>query len=83
MRVTCPHCRQKAVISSSNKLSDTVTDLYCNCKNTCDCGATFVFSLSYNHTINPPVETTLQIVLALVNRMTEAEKVALGQTVFR
>jgi Ogr/Delta-like zinc finger len=78
MRIRCPHCSKKAVITSTNVLNDakTIHNLYCACSDSL-CGATFVFCLSYGHTINPPVKTTVQIALALVKRMSEEEKTAL------
>ncbi|WP_350226598.1 ogr/Delta-like zinc finger family protein [Methylophaga marina] len=33
MRIECPHCHRKAIISSTNALSHTVKDLYCQCTN--------------------------------------------------
>ena len=33
MRVLCPHCKTKALITSTNELSDTCKDLYCICTN--------------------------------------------------
>jgi hypothetical protein len=69
MRVVCPHCSKKAIITSSNAMSETVKDLYCQCTNTKDCGASFVFVLSYKHDLNPPVKTTLQIAASLINNL--------------
>ena len=77
MRVNCPHCRAKAIITSSNELSDAVKDLYCQCENTVECGASFVATLAFKHTLNPPVHTTLDIARSLVERLGREEKEAL------
>lgn len=79
MRVTCPYCNQKALITSNNYLNDnkTIADLYCSCTNVQACGATFVYVLSYKHTIKPPARTSTQIALELVNRLSKEEKAAL------
>lgn len=69
MRVVCPHCQMKALITSSNELSGTVKDLYCTCTNTRECGASFVFTLAYKHDLNPPQKTTLQIAATLINNL--------------
>lgn len=74
MRVICPNCHTKALITSSNELSSTVKDLYCQCTNTAECGASFVTTLAYKHMINPPARTTSAIALNLVNRMSKEEK---------
>jgi hypothetical protein len=66
MRVTCPHCQQKAVITSSNQLSVAVKDLYCQCMNTEQCGASFVFVLAYKHDLNPPHHSTRQLAASLI-----------------
>lgn len=79
MRVICPHCQSKALISSSNKLSSQVTDLYCQCSNVAECGASFVSTLSFKHTINPPANTTLEIAQNLLNRLSKEEKAELLQ----
>lgn len=83
MRIICPHCGYKALISSSNKLSNQVTDLYCQCKNTVECGASFVSTLAFKHTINPPAHTALEIAQSLVSRLGKEEKEALQRDVFR
>jgi cell division protein ZapA len=79
MRVICPFCSEKAVISSTNSLNDnkTISDLYCSCQNVKTCGATFVYSLSYSHVLNPPARTAAEIALGLISRLSREEKVEL------
>jgi len=77
MRVMCPHCDSKAIITSSNVLSDMVKDLYCQCENTVECGASFVATLAFKHTLNPPARTTSEIAMSLINRLSKEEKEAL------
>lgn len=79
MRVICPSCNAKAYITSTNALNDekTIHDLYCACTNVKDCGATFVYSLSFNHFINPPRKTTAEIAANLLNQLSKDEKAAL------
>jgi len=81
MRVNCPHCQSKAIISSSNKLSSQVTDLYCQCSNVAECGASFVSTLAFKHTTNPPAHTVSEIAMGLVNRLSKEEKAELLQGV--
>ncbi|MGY6277632.1 ogr/Delta-like zinc finger family protein [Methylomonas sp. MgM2] len=76
MTVYCPNCHQKARITSRNNLNDakTVADLYCQCKNTKDCGATFVATIGFKHYINPPAASTLQMAANLLNTLSKAER---------
>ncbi len=80
MRVDCPHCLSKAVITSSNPLSATVKDLYCQCTNTRHCGASFVFTLGFKHNLNPPVSSTHQLAAAIIRNLSASEKQALIQS---
>ncbi|MGZ5011537.1 MAG: ogr/Delta-like zinc finger family protein [Methylobacter sp.] len=82
MRVVCPHCSKKAIITSSNAMSETVKDLYCQCTNTKDCGASFVFVLAYKHDLNPPVKTTLQIAASLINNLKPDQRKQLQADLF-
>jgi hypothetical protein len=54
MRVLCPHCGGKSVIVKWNRLNETTTELYCQCKEVPICGATFVYELFFRHTLKPP-----------------------------
>jgi cell division protein ZapA len=83
MRVICPHCLSKALITSSNRLSDQVTDLYCQCTNAAKCGASFVSTLAYKHVLNPPMRTTSEMAMSLVNRLSKEEKAELQRTIVR
>jgi len=80
MRIDCPHCTQKAVITSRNKLSNHVSDIYCACTNLPDCGASFVFTLSYKHQLNPPIKNTRQLAASLLQNLPISERQALMQT---
>ncbi|BCG65102.1 MAG: cell division protein ZapA [Methyloprofundus sp.] len=79
----CPHCDSKALITSSNSLTATVKDLYCQCENTSACGARFVTTLAYKHTLNPPTSTTAEIAMSLINRLSKEEKAELQRDVAR
>jgi len=84
MRVLCPHCQTKALITSTNELSDggIVKDLYCQCTNTQECGASFVFTLAYKHDLNPPRKTTLQIAATLITHLNDHDKRQLQRDLF-
>mgnify|MGYP000561624670 CR=1 FL=1 len=82
MRVICPHCDSKALITSSNLLCETVKDLYCQCVNTKACGASFVYKLSYSHDLNPPRTSTQQIAIALIKSLPLEERQAIQRDMF-
>ena len=82
MRVDCPHCYKKAIITSSNALSETIKDLYCQCTNTAECGASFVFSLSFKHNLNPPIQTTRQLAMHLLKSLPLQERQAMQNELF-
>ena len=83
MRIICPHCGSKALISSANKLSNKVTDLYCQCKNTADCGASFVSMLTFKHTINPSAHTATEMAMRLLNSLSKEERVELQRDMLK
>jgi cell division protein ZapA len=74
MRINCPHCGQKAVITSRDEQSTTVANLYCSCTNTKACSHSFVFTLSFSHSINPPVTTTLEMAASLIRSLGANER---------
>lgn len=65
MRVVCPHCSKKAIITSSNAMSK-VNDLYCQSSNTKDYGGQFCVCTAFNHDFIHP---TLQIAASLINNL--------------
>ena len=79
MLVRCPNCQAKARISSSSELSPTVRDLYCQCSDVKNCGATFVMSLAFKHYLNPPASTTQQLAANLINHLPKEQRKELLQ----
>ncbi len=49
MRVYCKVCGQRGRITKTNRLSDDVSDLYCQCTDA-ECGHSWVATLSFAHT---------------------------------
>ena len=82
MRVICKYCQSKALITSSNELSNTVKDLYCQCTKTRECGASFVYTLAYKHDLNPPQSTALQIAATMIKNLNPADKQSLQSDLF-
>ncbi|MBW3809520.1 ogr/Delta-like zinc finger family protein [Aeromonas hydrophila] len=64
MRVYCKVCGQRGRITKTNRLSDDVSDLYCQCTDA-ECG-----HLVFAHTLSPSAKTTNQRVLSLMGSLT-------------
>ncbi|MBC8674107.1 ogr/Delta-like zinc finger family protein [Aeromonas hydrophila] len=56
-------CGQRGRITKTNRLSDDVSDLYCQCTDA-ECGHSWVVTLSFAHTLSPSAKTTNQLVLS-------------------
>jgi cell division protein ZapA len=56
-----------------------VRDLYCNCTNLKECGATFVSTVGFKHYLNQPVSTTQQLAANLINSLPKEERKVLLQ----
>ncbi|WP_323904822.1 Ogr/Delta-like zinc finger protein [Aeromonas hydrophila] len=85
MRVYCKVCGQRGRITKTNRLSDDVSDLYCQCTDA-ECGHSWVATLSFSHTLSPSSRTASQLVLNLVSALSpEGRQVVLkglGEGVF-
>ncbi|OSP49242.1 transcriptional regulator [Aeromonas hydrophila] len=73
MRVFCKECGQRGRITKTNRLSDEVSDLYCQCTDA-ECGHSWVATLSFSHTLSPSSRATSQIVLDLFNALTPEKR---------
>ncbi|WP_404394693.1 ogr/Delta-like zinc finger family protein [Pseudoalteromonas phenolica] len=77
MRVNCPNCESKAIITSRENQSADVADLYCSCTNTKECGATFVTTIAFKHYLNPPRKDTAQMAASLIKRLSKNQQLQL------
>ncbi|WP_323940984.1 Ogr/Delta-like zinc finger protein [Aeromonas hydrophila] len=68
MRVYCKVCGQRGRITKTNKLSDDVSDLYCQCTDA-ECGHSWVATLSFSHTLSPSSHTASELVLNFLNSL--------------
>ncbi|MGP5155201.1 ogr/Delta-like zinc finger family protein [Pseudoalteromonas sp. KG3] len=76
-RVTCPNCEAKATITSREKQSAHVVNLYCSCTNTKECGATFRITQSFDHFLNPPIQNTQQLAASLLKNLSKEQQLSL------
>ncbi|TMP78438.1 transcriptional regulator [Pseudoalteromonas phenolica] len=77
MRVNCPNCESKAIITSRENQSAGVADLYCTCTNTKECGATFVTTIAFRHYLNPPRKDTAQLAASLIKNLKKSDQLEL------
>ena len=63
MRITCTKCKERAMIRTSEEMSETLRRLYCVCRNP-QCGHTFVMDLSFSHTLSPSALDLPESILA-------------------
>ena len=78
VRVKCPRCKGKAIITNSNDLAKDIKDvfykeLYVQCIEKAGCGARAVFGIEFKHYINPPQSDVFDMARALVNQQNELD----------
>ena len=73
VKVNCPHCSELSTIKSRNRLSVSVSELYCQCENPL-CGAGFVMTLAHKHDTRPPKDKFDCLVADLVSRLSPDER---------
>jgi hypothetical protein len=59
MRICCPHCGGKAVVTNRHQITAGVADVYCSCKNKEECGARFVATIAVKHTLRAPLRAAV------------------------
>lgn len=73
MKIVCNHCGGDAFITSRNAMTTGYAELYCVCKDTKNCGASFVMSLAFKHYIQPPITSTQQLAAHVLKSLGKAE----------
>lgn len=76
MKIICPHCQGKAVISNTHRVSEKIVEHYVDCRNF-DCGARTVFRTFYSHDITPPAETLTNALHEILANLPAAERASL------
>lgn len=77
MRLICPHCGSRLIISTSHQVTPNVRKSYVQCSNVKSCGASGVMSHAYEHDLNPPQLTTLQMAAELLKKLPKSQRDAL------
>lgn len=68
MRITCPHCGERATISHSESITPEAKDIYANCLNP-RCGARFVMAVTHKYDITPPANKIKSLIEEMISRM--------------
>ncbi|MEA4863365.1 hypothetical protein SDC9_196642 [bioreactor metagenome] len=76
MKILCPHCRSKAIITHRKELSDKITEFYAECTSA-ECAARFVARVYYSHDITPPVGVLTNSLFEQAANLPEREKAEL------
>ena len=79
MRINCPYCDHKAVVTSSRRLSRQVAEATCVCEND-DCAARFVARITHAHTLTPPASTLTNSLYEQIANLPERDKAELLRT---
>ncbi|MFM4720066.1 ogr/Delta-like zinc finger family protein [Aeromonas bivalvium] len=70
MRVICIECGALGRINKTNRLSDNVAHLYCQCTDA-ECGYRWVSTLAYSRPLNPSRRSVGDAVLAVLGLSSE------------
>lgn len=82
MRIRCPHCQNKAIITHTVHVNDKVTEVYINCLGK-DCGARDVMRIYHVATITPPESEQMNSLQEQLAQMPANMRRALFQPYFR
>lgn len=78
MRVKCPHCHCKAIVTHRVPISAKSDDIYVNCPNP-DCGARSVMRISHVYDLTPPAATLTDAMHEWFANLPDDEKRALAK----
>ncbi len=83
MRINCESCGSRLTIRSSREITKTTKELYCNCSNAEQCGATYSYTVSRNNILTPPRGKLMSIVFDFINNLPDQERTDLIQKLSR
>lgn len=72
-KIRCPEYGSPAIIRKSDWKDKKLADLYCACSEV-ECGHTFVFNVSFSHTLSPSGLTGNKLVKFLIDRLKPEER---------
>lgn len=76
MRIKCPECGARAVITSTNPIHPQLTEAYCACRDV-NCGHTYVLQVSFKHTLSPSRKSVDDLLVGLICSLGQKQKAEL------
>lgn len=76
--VTCRDCGSRAVIRKTDPLHDDLFRVYYSCKND-ECGARFVFDLTYSHHTHPSALKVESVAASAINCLSPEQRQAVAE----
>ena len=73
MKIKCPHCEARAIITHHNRISRKSADVYLNCTSK-DCGARSVMRISHAYDLTPPASTLTDALHEIIANMPDEER---------
>ncbi|MDC9589185.1 ogr/Delta-like zinc finger family protein [Xenorhabdus sp. XENO-10] len=73
LKIFCPECGAKAVISKTNRKHHEIADLYCACADI-ECGYRFVMNLTFSHTLSPSAKNGDKLLRTMVNNLNPQQR---------
>lgn len=78
VRVKCPHCKGKAIITNSNDLAKEIKDvfykeLYVQCVEKNGCGARAVFGMEFKHYIHQPQTDVVSMARKIIEQQEQLD----------
>ncbi|WP_115103746.1 ogr/Delta-like zinc finger family protein [Hafnia alvei] len=73
MKIFCPDCGAKAVISKTNRKHRQIADIYCACSDV-ECGHTFVMNLTFSHTLSPSAKQGEQMIKTIIDSLSPEQR---------
>ncbi|PHM39799.1 transcriptional regulator [Xenorhabdus mauleonii] len=75
LKIICPECGAKAVISKTNRKHPEIADLYCACSEI-ECGYRFVMNLTFSHALNTSAKTGDKLLQTVINNLNPRQRQA-------
>lgn len=76
-KMHCRHCGNEAYQVSSSKISADIFHQYFRCKDMINCGHTWRATLSYDHSLQPPLHIIDQLLIDRLSRLPAAQQMDL------
>lgn len=73
MKIPCPHCSARAIVTHHHRISPKIADIYINCTNI-DCGARSIMRISHAADLTPPASTLTDALHEIIANLPDEER---------